>query len=204
MHPFIISGGTNTECYYFKHINNLTEYKFNIRPEYFGDESNYTEIFPKRIKAILAKNANAKIFCVFDWDTIFEDEEKLKKHKIFVENIHKEVATNNVFICTSMPCIEYWFLLHFEDYKSLLKNYAKVSNRLGCFKEKIFPDSSKKLHDLLKSEKYLKDSTWVKNLCSDGKLETAIKRAEDNINAMENGNSDIQSYSYVYKVFKKE
>jgi hypothetical protein len=51
--------------------------------------------------------------------------------------------------------------------------------------------------------KYLEDSTWVKNLCSDGKLDTAIKRAEDNIKAAEAA-EDLknQSYSYVYKVFK--
>ena len=52
-------------------------------------------------------------------------------------------------------------------------------------------------------EKYLKDSTWVKNLCADGKLDTAIKRAEDNIKtAEEAGDLKNQSYSYVYKVFK--
>ena len=45
--------------------------------------------------------------------------------------------------------------------------------------------------------------TWVKNLCSNGKLDNAIKRAEDNINAaIEADDLENQSYSYVYKVFK--
>jgi len=53
------------------------------------------------------------------------------------------------------------------------------------------------------TERYLEDSTWVKNLCSDGKLDTAIKRAEDNIKAAEEaGDLGNHSYSYVYKVFK--
>ena len=39
LYPFLISGGTNTERYYFTHINDKTKYKFNIRPRYFGDES---------------------------------------------------------------------------------------------------------------------------------------------------------------------
>lgn len=53
LYPFLISGGTNTERYYFTHINDTTDYHFNIRPKYFADESNYTEAFPKRIKEIL-------------------------------------------------------------------------------------------------------------------------------------------------------
>lgn len=46
LYPFLISGGSNTERYYFTHINDTTEYRFNIRPRYFGDESSYTEAFP--------------------------------------------------------------------------------------------------------------------------------------------------------------
>lgn len=62
-----------------------------------------------------------------------------------------------------------------------------------------FEDSTK----LLKSEENLKDSTWVENLCSDGKLEQAIARAEKNItSALESGTLEKQSYSFVYKVFK--
>ena len=47
LYPFLISGGTNTERYYFTHINDTTDYKFNIFPKYFGNESSYTEIFPE-------------------------------------------------------------------------------------------------------------------------------------------------------------
>ena len=84
LYPFLISGGTNTERYYFTHINDTTDYKFNIRPKYFADESNYTEAFPKRIKEILDTNTDTKIFCVFDWDTIRGNQKNLKKHETFV------------------------------------------------------------------------------------------------------------------------
>ena len=83
LYPFLICGGKNTERYYFTHINDKTNYKFNIKPKYFGDESSYTEAFPKRIREILEANNDAKIFCVFDWDTIYDDETKLKKHEVF-------------------------------------------------------------------------------------------------------------------------
>ena len=45
----------------------------------------------------------------------------------------------------------------------------------------------------------------VRNLCAEGKLDTAIERAEKNIQvAVEAGKLEEQSYSFVYKVFKKE
>ena len=205
LYPFLISGGSNTERYYFTHINDTTEYKFNIRPQYFGDESNYTETFPKRIKEILKTNNDSKIFCVFDWDTIFGDETKLKKHEAFIRLFETEISEEIVSICPSMPSIEYWFLLHFENYTALLKDYSAVSNRLAPHIKQCFPDPSKGLKQLLKKEKYLKNATWVKNLCSDGKLIEAINRAEENIKkAIEAGELENQSYSYVYKVFHKK
>lgn len=66
-----------------------------------------------------------------------------------------------------------------------------------------FPESKKKLLNLLKSEEYIKEPKWVEKLCADGKLDIAIKRAEDNINAtITAGKLENQSYSFVYKVFK--
>ena len=204
LYPFLISGGTNTERYYFTHINDTTEYKFNIRPKYFADESNYTEAFPKRIKEILNANTDPKIFCVFDWDTIYGIDAKIKKHEDFEKQFQTEIDNGNVVICPTMPSIEYWFLLHFEDKTDLLKDYRAISNILAPYIKPCFADPTKNLKKLLKQEKYLQDSTWVKNLCSDGKLDTAIKRAEDNIKAAEEaGDLANQSYSYVYKAFKE-
>jgi hypothetical protein len=203
LYPFLISGGTNTERYYFIHINDTTDYKFNIRPKYFADESNYTEAFPKRIKEILDANSDAKIFCVFDWDTIYGNEVKLNKHDEFEKQFKTEISKGIVSICPSMPSIEYWFLLHFVDTTKFLKDYREISAELAPHIKPCFKDPTKNLKKLLKKEEYLKDSTWVKNLCSGGKLDNAIKRAEDNIKAaIEADDLENQSYSYVYKVFK--
>lgn len=35
LYPFLISGGANTERWYFVHINDLTEFKFNINRNIF-------------------------------------------------------------------------------------------------------------------------------------------------------------------------
>ena len=206
LYPFLISGGTNTERWYFVHINDITDYKFNIIPKYFGDESNYTEVFPKRIKGILEKNIDAKVYCVFDWDTIFNNDDNLKKHKAFENEIQADIDNGKVILCPSMPSIEYWFLLHFQNYTELIKSCGrKLQSLLTPHMMPYFPNSNKKLLNLLKDEDYIgKDKKhWVENLCADGKLELAIQRAENNINtAKENNDLDNQSYTYVYKLFK--
>ena len=202
LYPFLISGGTNTERWYFVHINDITDYKFNIIPKYFGDESNYTEVFPKRIKGILEKNIDAKVYCVFDWDTIFNNDDNLKKHKAFENEIQADIDNGKVILCPSMPSIEYWFLLHFQNYTELIKTNG---NAIGILTQhiKTWFSSDKKLSKILKSEKYIKSPHWVENLCADGKLELAIQRSENNINtAKENNDLDNQSYTYVYKLFK--
>ena len=204
LYPFLISGGKNTERYYFTHINDKTSYKFNIRPRYFGDESNYTEAFPKRIRDVMENNNDVKIFCVFDWDTIYGDEANLKKHECFEALFKEEISNGTVTLCPSMPSIEYWFLLHFVDYTKLMKSYGVVADVLAPYLKPCFPNPTKPLKKLLKSGKYLTDATWVENLCADGKLDKAIERAEKNIKtAVESGTRDEQSFSYVYKVFKK-
>ena len=202
LYPFLISGGTNTERWYFVHINDITDYKFNIIPKYFGDESNYTEVCPKRIKGILEKNIDAKVYCVFDWDTIFNDNDNLAKHKAFENEIQADIDKGKVILCPSMPSIEYWFLLHFQNYTELIKTNGNAIGILAPHIKTWF-SSDKKLSKILKSEKYIKSPHWVENLCADGKLELAIQRAENNINtAKENNDLDNQSYTYVYKLFK--
>lgn len=203
LYPFIISGGKNTERYYFRHISNLTAYKLNIKPEYFGDESSYTETFPKRIREVFAKNDGAKIFCVFDWDTIYGNGTKLEKHQTFVDNFREQISNGSVTICPSMPSIEYWFYLHFNDDATFRRNYSHIAGVLAPDLKKCFPNPTVELKKLLKKEEYLKDETWVRNLCADGKLDRAIEHAETNISAAEeSGNLDNCSYSYVYKIFK--
>ncbi len=204
LYPFLISGGANTERYYFTHINNTTEYKLNIKPEHFGDESSYAVVFPNRIKEILRKNAGATIFCVFDWDTIRANATNLKKHFQFVNQFKAEIEQGCVVLCPSMPSIEYWFLLHFENYTSLIRSCGrKLQQLLTPYMMPYFPDSNKSLLNTLKSEKYVKNTEWVARLCADGKLDAAVNRAEQNVvEAETNGDLNEHSYSFIYKIFR--
>ncbi|MBO5844031.1 MAG: RloB domain-containing protein [Bacteroidales bacterium] len=198
--PFVISGGKNTEYYYFKHINTIKGRIFNITPEYFGKESNYTKEFPRRINNILQEHGIAKIFCVFDYDTIYNNPTNQQKHKDFENEIKSNLDAGYVVLCPSMPSIEYWFLLHFENYTDLITSCGnKMNGLLTVYMQSYFPNSNKKIIDTLTSEKYVKESQWVEKLCSGGKLEFATERAEENTQ-----NTEGKSFSYVYKVFKKE
>lgn len=204
LYPFVISGGENTERWYFKHISDTTEYKFNIYPEYFGKEANYTDEFPKRIEKILKSNNDAIIYCVFDWDDVRGNEKKEGKHKQFVEQHKSLINSGIVILCPSMPSIEYWFLLHFKNETKLIKSCKNVCGLLAKDMKHCFENPSIIFTKLLKQEKYLKDPSWVANLCADGKLEKAITRAEDNINkATAENDLKNQSYSYVYRLFKR-
>ena len=105
-----------------------------------------------------------------------------------------------------MPSIEYWFLLHYMNHTDLLKSCGKkLEKLLTPYMKPYFPNSNKKLLNLLKDKDYISNSNWVQELCSEDKLNIAIKRAEENIkNAEDSGNLKNQSYSYVYKVFKSD
>lgn len=205
-HPYIISGGEVTERYYFLHISKEKEVNryFKVVPEFFGKESNFVQEFPKSIRKILRNDAEAKIFCVFDWDTIYDNKTNLEKYDHFVKQIKPYIDNGNVVLCPSMPSFEYWFLLHFKNTTRLVKTCEEMAKDLKPYMLSYFSKKDIDLFKVLKSRQYMENSTWVKCLCANGKLMEAINRAKKNItDAVANGDLKEQSYSYVYKVFEK-
>ena len=206
--PYIITGGKNTERYYFEHISNLTEYKFTVRPRFCNSESKYYKVFPKWIDEILTNAPDTKIFCVFDFDTIYNNKQNIDNHRAFENNIKKHIKNGNVILCPSMPCFEYWFLLHFDNRTRLFPNNKEVARfLLKCDIKSYFPIpvniSADEFADILKNRDYLEKKDWVEKLCSDEKLKSAVKRAKSNIEKAEKENTlNEQSYSYVYKLFE--
>ena len=201
--PYIISGGEVTERYYFLHLSKESNYKFKVEPEYFGKESNFVQEFPKNIEKILGGNPDAKIFCLFDWDTIYGNKTNLGKYNRFVKQIQAHIDNGNVVLCPSMPSFEYWFMLHFKNTTRLVKTCEEMAKELKPYMSSYFSKKKINLFKVLKSSKYVEKSTWVRNLCTDGKLDAAIQRGEENIiKAKEADDLENQSYSYVYKVFK--
>lgn len=200
--PYIISGGEVTERFYFIHVSKETNHKFMVKPDYFGKESQFVQEFPKNIKKILGKEPEAKIFCVFDWDTIYEKKTNLENYNRFVKQIQPYIDKGNVVLCPSMPSFEYWFMLHFKNTTRLVKSCEEMAKELEPYMSSYFSKKKINLFKVLKSSQYMEKNTWVKKLCSNGKLDVAIKRAKDNINAaIAADDLKNQSYSYVYKAF---
>ncbi|MBQ0047931.1 MAG: RloB domain-containing protein [Prevotellaceae bacterium] len=200
--PFVISGGKNTERYYFLHVNELSDkYKFTVKPEYFGDESDYTTVFPYRISRILKTNADAKIYCVFDMDAVFRDG-TLEKHKYFVKSLKSKIEEGSVVMCDSMPSFEFWLLLHFVDHVGLLKNYSEVSQLLAPYLKPYFEGGvSARFKKVIKKEDFLKESGWVRKLLDEGRIEKAVERAKHNYE-LEMEEKGKHSYSMVFKMFE--
>ena len=207
--PFVISGGEKTERWYFQHIRFLKYGDFIVKPEYFGKESRYFRNFLEIIKKILKKNSDAKIFCVYDKDTVNGGSEKNQQNDLnFLKDVQKYISENKVVLCPSMPCFEYWFYLHFDKNIHSFKDCKTVTGKLSHFMRSYFPNNKESLLDIIKSEKYLSKVDWVKKLCDDDKLKKAIQNAESNYKKIKsNDKEQIQSYSLVYKMFdpiKKE
>ena len=202
--PFIISGGQNTEQFYFKKVSVLTKYHFNILPGYFGKESQFTETFPQWIDEIINQDSDARVFCVFDIDTIADNKSNQKKYTVFLNNILAHTNSGKVTLCPSMPCFEYWLLLHFENTAKLMKSNAVVSNYLSKHMKSLFPKSDKAFSKMMKSQKYLDALDWKTLICTNGNLERAISTAKQNYEeGLENKTLDKQSYTLVFKAFEK-
>ncbi len=100
----------------------------------------------------------------------------------------------NVLICDSYPCIEYWFLLHYADTHKLYS-----APRLS---DKVVKDLCDYIPAYSKQGKWVEDSRWVAALRAEGQEQAArdraVKYAEDSKQY-----SDGQSYTNLYKFFDK-
>ena len=110
-----------------------------------------------------------------------ENKEKVKYDKL----IKKYKNRKNILFCTSLPSIEYWFLLHHKDTNKHFKDSEAVTKELRKY-----------IKDYEKEEIYLKKSKWVEDLLKDNKLEKAIERAKKNTDK-------TGSYSNIYEAIEK-
>ena len=166
-----------TEQYYFTHIRALFGYRYTIKPYYFSVTS-LAEMDKKIMEAI---SEGGYAIAVFDADVSSRNEAERKK----LESIRKKYAKKkNVVLCDSMTSIEYWFLLHYENTNRYFKDSSATEQEL-----------KKHIVNYEKKTRFLQNIKWVSDMCADGKLETAKKRAEA-------FGHDGESYSDVYKAFE--
>lgn len=174
--PVIIGAGI-TEQWYFTHLQNILDLRCRIRPRYFGTED--IRQLDKKISQVIESGAVA--ICVIDADTAqFDDAEKAK----MIALKKKYGGKKNVILCDSLPSIEYWFLLHYEDTNRFFQNSAAAETAL-----------QKYISDYVKKEGFLSKRKWVENMTQSGKLEMARSRAQKYENSE-------RAYSKIYKAIE--
>lgn len=163
-----------TERWYFEHLRTLKGYRYDCKPRFFAHQS-YEEM-SKLIDWVIQNGGIA--VCICDADITRVNEERSKKLQEM-----KAHYTNNdrVFICDSMPSIEFWFLIHYVNTRKYFKNSDAVIKIL----RKFIPGYEK-------AGSFLENISWVAELCSDARLKDACKRAA----LLGSGN---ESYSEIYR-----
>lgn len=174
----VIIGEGYTEQFYFKHLRSLNNYQYTIKPYFFGTTS-IKEMDSKICKVI---EGGGIAVCVFDADV----SERIEVEKKKLEQLRKKYGKKkNVIFCDSLPSIEYWFLLHYYNTNKYFKDSKSVEQEL----RKYIAQYEKKRY-------FLENEKWVSDLCKDGKLTLAHKRAES-------FSVDEGSYSNIYKIFER-
>jgi len=185
--PTILGEGKVTEYYYFKHLCRLIRCPAEIDKSNFGRKA--IGDFEDKIEQVL--KGKGSVVVVFDADVMASSETERRR----LQAIKDKYRNNeNVLICDSYPCIEYWFLLHYADTHKLYS-----APRLS---DEVVKDLCDYIPAYSKQGKWVEDSRWVAALRAEGQEQAArdraVKYAEDSKQY-----SDGQSYTNLYKFFDK-
>lgn len=158
--PTIIGAGL-TERWYFMHMNELEHLKVKVRPRYFGHENIFC--LEKRVAQVLKEEGTAIV--VFDADvSTWNNAEKAK-----LDALKEKYAKNkHVTLCDSLPSIEYWFLLHYQN-----------TNRYFGTSKAVVKELVRYISNFDKTEGFLSNRRWVEDMCAEGRLKAAYQRAKD-------------------------
>ena len=157
-----VEGNNKTEKIYF---NNFEDSKKNFDISYArGNDTDPLKLVQMLIKEIKDNDLDLldddMAFCIFDTDI------DPNKNKV-IDNAIKLANKNNIKIITSSPCIELWFLLHYEYSTASMSNdevIKKLKNYYPKYKKNIniYPDIKDKMDIAIKNakklERYQKDN----------------------------------------------
>lgn len=148
-----------TERWYFEHLRAIKGYRYDCKPRFFAHQS-YEEMM-KLIDWVLQNGGIA--VCVCDADITRDNEERAKKLQQMKALYAKK---EQVFICDSMPSIEFWFLIHYMN----TSKYFKDANAVIKVLKKFIPGYDK-------TGAFLEKQSWVADMSTDEKQSEACKRA---------------------------
>lgn len=142
---YIIGEGLTEQCY-FKYLKKINNYRCTVKPRFF--ENTDISHIEKTTERLL--ESGVSIVCVFDADVSNRDEKERQRFRNFK---HKYQHNRNVLICESLPSIEFWFLLHFEESGRSFTNPESVEFAL-----------TKHIHGYRKQKDFLDNQRWVESI----------------------------------------
>lgn len=144
--------------------------RLNIKPEIPSKKSIEDQY---KLVIDLSEREYSKVFWIIDLDTIFKETREVKGGKkspleAFLK-FRKILAKDfkNVVIIVNNPCLEYWFLLHFERTAKLYDTCPKVESKLKTH----LRDYEKNLKYFTKQDNdiYLKLKPYLKTAVNNAK-----------------------------------
>ena len=142
---FVVDG--ETEIWYLQMLKrNERQLRLNIKPEIPNKKSIEDQF---KLVVDLARREYSKVFWLVDLDTIIKETRDTSKGKktalqIFIE-FRKTLLKKykNVIVIVNNPCLEFWFLMHYEKTSKHFDTCAKAETEL-----------KKYLFDYEKTQKY--------------------------------------------------
>lgn len=144
-----VIGAGVTEYWYLKHLKPLLGLRFELHPRLFGNESmnNINKLIDDGLRN------GTHVICLFDEDVKQWNETEGRR----ILELHQKYDTDpRVTLGGSMPSIEYWFLLHYENTNRYLRTSFDAIKAL----RKHIPQFDKK-------ENFLRQPQWVCELIKD-------------------------------------
>lgn len=142
---FVVDG--ETEVWYLQMLKrNERQLRLNIKPE-IPNKKSIEEQY--QLVVDLSGREYLKVFWIVDLDTIIKESDKAPRGKktpmqAFTEFRKKlKQKYENVIVIINNPCLEFWFLLHFEKTSKLFDTCTKAETEL-----------KKHLEDYEKTQKY--------------------------------------------------
>lgn len=135
----IVCEGKKTEPYYF--LGLIRHYKINsANIEVDGSSgSSPCKVYERALDVAKQEEINGnpfdRVYCVFDKDS----------HSTYSETLRKISETENFYAANSVPCFEYWLLLHFVY---TTKGYARSGKK--SIADAVITDLKKHISDYTK------------------------------------------------------
>lgn len=127
---FVVDG--DTEVWYLQMFKrNERELNINIEPK-LPSKKNIPEQF-KMVKDLA--EVYTKVFWIVDYDVIAKETREAKKgvetsEQLFIKLKEKAEKFDNIIVVVNNPCIEFWFLLHFEKTSKLFTDCNSAEKQL--------------------------------------------------------------------------